>query len=138
QTTYIWGGAGDSGKDWANVADVSLQNDAGAGGARWSYFNWDDKFVYTAPVKSFKANAFGLYDMIGNAWQWCDDTPRKLDGRPVADPAGIAGGAERVMRGASWNSRPFTCETTYRNQHSADYAYGVGGFRVEVVLNEMD
>ena len=39
----------------------------------WTFFSWDDGFVFTSPVASFKANAFGLYDMIGNALQWCQD-----------------------------------------------------------------
>ena len=133
---YLWGEGQDSGKDWANVADQSLKKAVGMAG--WEYFDWDDGFGYTAPIKSFKPNAFGLYDMIGNAWQWCDDTPRRFDGKPVEDPAGVEKGTSRVMRGASWNSRPSTCEMTYRNQHAANYAYGVGGFRIEVTLNETD
>jgi formylglycine-generating enzyme required for sulfatase activity len=135
---YIWGEGRDSGKDWANVADASLKTAMGAGGARWEYYAWDDGFVYTAPVKSFKPNGFGLYDMIGNAWQWCDDTQRRFDGRPVADPVGAGVGTQRVLRGASWNSRPFTCGVNYRNEHPADYAYGVGGVRVEVAVNGTD
>jgi len=55
--------------------------------------NWPEKpspspdgFVYTAPVGRFKPNAFGLYDMIGNAFQWCDDTFEQYSTDSATDP----------------------------------------------------
>jgi formylglycine-generating enzyme len=63
-----------------------------------------DGYVFTSPVGSFKPNAFGLYDMHGNAWQWCAD---KFDQQfyatsPVDDPRGADLGHLRVLRGGSW------------------------------------
>ncbi len=58
------------------------------------YFSWNDGFAYTSPAASFRANAFGLYDMIGNAWQWCQDLhpdPKAhddYDKKAVTDPTG--------------------------------------------------
>ena len=58
---------------------------AAVGGA---FFGWDDGFVFTSPVGSFKANAFGLYDMIGNAWQWCGDRYGVYEKGAATDPTG--------------------------------------------------
>jgi formylglycine-generating enzyme required for sulfatase activity len=64
-----------------------------------------DGYVFTAPVGKFKANAFGLYDMVGNVEEWCEDNYRKdYEALPVADPVNVDGTDYRVMRGGSWFS----------------------------------
>ena len=79
--------------------------------------NYNGEFVYgkgekgayrkmTMPVGSFPANAFGLYDMHGNVWQWVLDWPEKAWQKEVVDPQGPDTGKLRVVRGGSWSVFP--------------------------------
>ena len=65
-----------------------------------------DGFDSLAPIASFPANRFGLYDMAGNAWEWCQDYYAADYYRmsPDVDPTGPAQGEQRVVRGGSWLS----------------------------------
>ncbi len=82
----------------ANVADAT---------ARAEFPEWDctikasDGYVFTAPVGKFKPNAFGLYDMHGNAWQWCADgyRPDYYRKSPTDDPRGPDRREYRILRG---------------------------------------
>ena len=103
KTAYPWGDNPDDGKGWANCADQTLKKELT--NTEYPCFGWEDGFVYTSPVANFNANAFGLYDMIGNAKQWCDDK-LTLDGHVGVD--------FRVVRGASWLSCPSECRSAYR------------------------
>ena len=56
----------------------------------------------THPVKQKTANAWGLYDMMGNVWEWCSDWYRDYSTGSVTDPTGPSSGSGRVNRGGSW------------------------------------
>ncbi len=133
KTAYPWGDNPDKGKGWANAADQSLKkripNQTGL-----AFFSWDDGFVFTSPVGSFKPNAFGLYDMIGNASQWCQDRFGDYKKVTITDPTGAYTGNSRVLRGGAWFIFPKFCRSAYRDRHAPDYrGDGAGfGFRVAV------
>ena len=91
-----------------------------------------DGYVFTAPVGQFKPNAFGLYDMHGNALQWCadwhgDDYYGKS---PVDDPTGPDTGAIRVARGGSWLLGPHVSRSTSRGGVTPHDRLNFAGFRV--------
>ena len=65
-----------------------------------------DIWLNTSPVGSFPANAFGLYGMTGNVWEWVDAWITRYPDEPVQDPQPLQSGFLRVMRGGSWLNIP--------------------------------
>ncbi len=101
------------------------------GTAAYSYGRKGEFRRATTPVKSFPPNEFGLYDMHGNVWEWCMDWfADKLPGGEVADPAGTAYGAARVLRGGSWDAYPWLCRSAFRYRLPPSSAQPSLGFRV--------
>jgi len=137
-TAYPWGDNPDDGKGWANCADQSLKTRIPNAVAKLRFFGWDDGFVFTSPVGSFKANAFGLHDMIGNAAQWCQDRYGDYENGAATDPRGPDTGDRRVLRGGSWINNPMGCRAARRSKNSPDVCHGLGGFRVAVVAAGVD
>jgi len=114
-TCYSWG-------------DDLGENNANCNGCK---SRWDDK--ETAPVGSFKPNAFGLYDMHGNVWEWVQDCyhakayeTAPSDGSAAPDKPGC----NRVLRGSSWLGNPRSMRAAFRNRIFPDYRFKGYGFRV--------
>jgi formylglycine-generating enzyme required for sulfatase activity len=87
----------------------------------------------TTEVGRFPANAFGLYDMHGNVWEWCADYwHNTYDGAPIDGSAWITGGDEtlRPLRGGSWDSIPRQCRSAFRYWLSVEHKTQFTGFRV--------
>jgi formylglycine-generating enzyme required for sulfatase activity len=92
----------------------------------------DDGQVYTAPVGSYAANAWGLYDMVGNVWEWCHDyyAGDYYKQSPPADPQGPAVGKDRVLRGGGWVGNAWHCRPAQRLQAAPVSPDILVGFRV--------
>jgi formylglycine-generating enzyme required for sulfatase activity len=70
----------------------------------------------THPVATKQPNAWGLYDMTGNVWEWCRDWyADKLPGGEVANPMGPTSGSSRVVRGGGWSDDAAFCRSAFRN-----------------------
>ena len=84
----------------------------------------------TVPVGSYPANAWGLYDMHGNVWEWCLDSYSSYPAGAVADPF-VTGGPSRVFRGGAWRNESYECRSASRNADGPGLAGNIGiGFRV--------
>ncbi len=87
-------------------------------------------------VGTKKANAWGLYDMLGNVWERCEDRYGKYPMKNLTDYAGPEGGSNRVIRGGSWNNGAEFCSRSYRYFDWDGAGYGNVGFRLSLVPQE--
>ena len=127
-----WGEDGQCG--YANGADRALKG-------RYSDWKWEvascnDGHVHTAPVGSFASNGFGLYDVLGNVWEWVEDCWKEsYAGAPSDGRAWESGNCgRRVLRGGSWDDVPWYLRSASRGRDATGNRYDDFGFRVARTL----
>ena len=108
--------AGTSGDRYGNLDAIA-----------WYKDNSGDR---THPVGQKAPNAWGLYDMLGNVWEWVEDWYGDYPGGSVTDPRGPGSGSERVTRGGSWRCDAGYCRASDRVSVSPGYRYRNLGFRL--------
>ncbi len=116
-----------------NVADGTAK----AKFANWRAIAAKDGYVFTAPTGTYAANNFGLYDMIGNVFEWCEDVYDakyygQFAGKTAIDPVGPAavGGSQRVYRGGGWDNDAVYCRSADRYFNSPVHRISNLGFRL--------
>lgn len=127
---YPWGANIDNGCAHANLYDRSGRRHLDFG---WSFADCDDGFRELAPVGRLLPNAFGLHDMIGNAWEWTADCYREPYDLDFRDGRAVPPAPDCKLwsvRGGGWMTRPSRQRLTFRGRDPKDTHYSYFGFRV--------
>lgn len=105
------------------------------GPERLGMFPFNDGYLTTSPVGSFEPNDLGLYDMLGNVWEWCRDFYAKdyYNSSPECDPVGPPNSDTRVIRGGGFYSTVAQCRCAMRWGHRPMETVDQLGFRVAIV-----
>ncbi len=121
---------------YANGLDETAKA-SGKTPSSWTYSSCKDRYIVTAPVMSFKPNAFGVYDVHGNAWTWTEDCySANYQAAPNDGSAKTTGDcSRRVLRGGSWVSFPRHLRSAVRVGFNPDNRFSDNGFRLARTLN---
>jgi len=125
-TSRYWGNDPNDACRYANVHDNTSKKENK--GFSWTPHNCTDGYAQTAPVGSFKPNAFALFDMLGNIWEWtCSEFESKYAGK---EQRCANGGSRFALRGGSWGSIPGDVRAAFRFRGSGVIRDGLVGFRL--------
>ena len=121
---YVARASSESSYHWGDEPELGLANCWGCGSV------WDN--LSTAPVKSFPANKFGVFDMHGNVWEWTADCYAYYDTLTFRDSrANIEKGCDRrVIRGGGYRFRPMFMDASFRGRDFAHVTSNSDGFRL--------
>ncbi|MCP4110347.1 MAG: SUMF1/EgtB/PvdO family nonheme iron enzyme [Desulfobacteraceae bacterium] len=123
-TEAEWEYACRAGSDWAYCF--------GNNSEKLATYAWFDKnsSKSTHPVAQLQANLWGLYDMHGNVWEWCQDRYENYPSSDVTDPTGTDKGSEWVLRGGSWDNNVRDCRSASRFRFGPRVGNRYDGFRL--------
>jgi sulfatase modifying factor 1 len=131
RTARFWGDDAKMACAFANGADVSVHAHV-PNASSWNIVGCNDRYSYTAPVGTFRPNAFALYDMLGNVEEWTQDCwNASYLGAPKDASAVVTGDcALRAVRGGSWIDAPVGIRAAYRVGSPTTVRVYRRGFRV--------
>jgi formylglycine-generating enzyme required for sulfatase activity len=141
-TSRFWGDNPDDACVYANVYDQTSGAAFAALGWNWPARNCNDGYAAASPVGQFRPNRFGLYDMLGNVWEWVADT--YYDSYEGAPSNGTMRGdlgdrKKKVQRGGSWdNAAQYWRSASRIGRNPDDEEYNRLGFRVVVSTKTLD
>lgn len=131
QTEFAWGESADAGCNVANMFDVEAR--AALPDMPWDNSNCSDGYAMVSPVASLEPNSLGLYDILGNVWEWTQDCyvlpypDLPVDGSSVE----VEGECERrTVRGGSWETRPSRLAPAFRGRDNPAQGFRTFGFRL--------
>jgi len=129
ETNYYWAEEAGNICEYANIHDVTSKK---INELDWEPEKCDDGYAVSSPVGSFKPNAWGLYDMAGNVWEWISDVYEKdaYTKHTGKNPFHDAVSDKRVLRGGSWFSLGLYTRTSNRDNDSVNSRYNRLGFRL--------
>lgn len=135
----FWGASLRTACDYANIQDLTAQKAfMGAGGndVPWDNFQCEDGYLFSAPVKSFRPNGYGLYDIIGNAVEWLADCEHEsFDGAPIDGSAWMTGPCTaHLERGGSWIAPPWVARASRRHWTASTWKMNLMTVRVALSL----
>jgi len=131
ETTSVWWTGNDieSLADAINLADLFCKNNGGH--QSWPYEEYlDDGYTAHSPVGRFRPNAYGLHDMSGNVFEWCQDVYCNYKDAPSdGSPFDIEGEIRRLYRGGAWNCPAETCRSACRFGNNSGFCSNDLGVR---------